>query len=298
MTTPRTNGPGATVDAVSGVDVPVERNPDLVLARLHLRLGSLGLARAELEGMAGGGALDDEGLVDLAEARWRTGDLPGAGEAANVALASGSEAIVAYVIAAEATAAGGRPAEARRLASRALELSHLTVSDVFAGMPRASVWPIEVGATPATDATLFDDLAGTPTRPGPVAVGPGIGAGPGHGTPGTSSEPPGLWDDDADLGAALPDPAAALDAGRAALGADDRVAAALHLSLALRVAPSLAPAVLSLLVAVEGPELALVRGDALRIVGHERDARLAFATVAAAIPDRDLPAEPTDKETS
>ena len=47
------------------------RHPDLVLARLHLRLGSLALARAELETLAGQDALDGEGLVDLAEARWR-----------------------------------------------------------------------------------------------------------------------------------------------------------------------------------------------------------------------------------
>jgi hypothetical protein len=58
------------------------RDPDLALARIHLRLGSLGLARAELEALAGRDALDIDGLLDLAEARWRTGDLPGAGDAA------------------------------------------------------------------------------------------------------------------------------------------------------------------------------------------------------------------------
>ena len=59
-----------------------ERAADLVLARLHLRLGSLGLARAELESMAGRNSLDDQGIRDLAEVRWRTGDLAGAGDAA------------------------------------------------------------------------------------------------------------------------------------------------------------------------------------------------------------------------
>ena len=78
------------------VDADGDRSSDLALARLHLRLGSLGLARAELEGMAGSGVLDDEGLVDLAEARWRTGDLAGAGEAASAALAAGNEAVVAW----------------------------------------------------------------------------------------------------------------------------------------------------------------------------------------------------------
>ena len=74
-------------------DVAPERDVDLVVAHLHLRLGSLQLARAELEEMAGKGTLDDEGLIDLAEARWRTGDLTGAGEAANVALSAGPNAI-------------------------------------------------------------------------------------------------------------------------------------------------------------------------------------------------------------
>ena len=55
------------------------RAADLVLARLHLRLGALALARAELETLAGRDALDDDGLTDLAEVRWRTGDLVGAG---------------------------------------------------------------------------------------------------------------------------------------------------------------------------------------------------------------------------
>jgi len=43
------------------------RPADLALARIHLRLGSLGLARAELEALAGQDALDADGLLDLAE---------------------------------------------------------------------------------------------------------------------------------------------------------------------------------------------------------------------------------------
>jgi hypothetical protein len=216
--------------------------------------------------MAGNGTLDDEGLIDLAEARWRTGDLTGAGEAANVALAAGSEAIVALVIAAEATAAAGRPAEARRLASRALELADLSVSDVFAGMPRASIWPIEPG-TPTVAEPLFGAEASA------VAAG----------SAGAVTHTAGLWDDS--VGEIdLPDPAAALDAGRSAL-ADGRIAVgALHLAIVLRLAPALAPAVLDALEPYDGPELALVKGDAYRLVGHERDARVAFADAAASIP--------------
>jgi hypothetical protein len=247
-------------------DLATGRDVDLVVARLHLRLGSLQLARAELEEMAGKGTLDDEGLIDLAEARWRTSDLTGAGEAANVALAAGSEAIVAYVIAAEATAAAGRPAEARRLASRALELSDLSVSDVFAGMPRASIWPIEPG-TPTVAEPLFGAEASA------VAAS----------SAGTVTHTAGLWDDHVGE-IELPEPAAALEAGKTAL-ADGRIAVgALHLALVLRLAPALAPAVLDALAPYDGPELALVKGDAYRLVGHERDARVAFADAAASIP--------------
>jgi hypothetical protein len=247
-------------------DLATERDVDLVVARLHLRLGSLQLARAELEEMAGKGILDDEGLIDLAEARWRTGDLAGAGEAANVALASGNEAIVALVIAAEATAAAGRPAEARRLASRALEMADLSVADVFAGMPRASIWPIEPGA-PTVAEPLFGAEASAVAATTAAAV----------------THAPGLWDD-AELD--LPDPAEALEAGRTALADGRTAAAALQLALVLRLAPALAPAVLDAVADHDGPELALVKGDAYRLVGHERDARLAFADAAAAIPKR------------
>ena len=38
---------------------PDERAADLVLARIHLRMGSLGLARAELENLAGRIGLDE-----------------------------------------------------------------------------------------------------------------------------------------------------------------------------------------------------------------------------------------------
>jgi len=257
-------------------DLASDRDIDLVVARLHLRLGSLQLARAELEEMAGKGILDDEGLIDLAEARWRTGDLTGAGEAANVALAAGNEAIVALVIAAEATAAAGRPAEARRLASRALEMADLSVTDVFAGMPRASIWPIEPG-TPTVAEPLFG------TEASAVAAT----------TAATVSHEPGLWDDAGELD--LPDPAEALEAGRRAL-ADGRTATgALQLSLVLRLAPALAPAVLDAVAAYDGPELALVKGDAYRLVGHERDARLAFADAAASIPEPTTTPAPKEK---
>ena len=65
------------------------RTAEARLARLHLRTGMLSLARAELETMAADGTLDTPALADLAEARWRSGDLPGAGDAAVAHLDAG-----------------------------------------------------------------------------------------------------------------------------------------------------------------------------------------------------------------
>ena len=87
--------------AVSG-GPPARRDPDLVLARVHLLLGSLSLARTELETLAGRDALDDDAIRDLAEARWRTGDVLGAGEAATAWLEAHPDDVLGLVIAAEA----------------------------------------------------------------------------------------------------------------------------------------------------------------------------------------------------
>jgi hypothetical protein len=72
--------------------LPVDAAPAtaLRLARLHLRTGMLRLARLELEQLAGAAALDTEGILDLAEVRWRTGDLRGAAEAAGAWLDAGA----------------------------------------------------------------------------------------------------------------------------------------------------------------------------------------------------------------
>src|SRR6185295_12259248 len=106
--------------------------------------------------MAGLGLLDARGLVDLAEVRWRTGDLLGAGEAANAALREEDGAVIALVIAAEAASAVGRPSEARRMANRVLAGAPAMVDRIFAGMPRSSVWPGDSAEPPPTAPTLFD----------------------------------------------------------------------------------------------------------------------------------------------
>ena len=58
---------------------------DLRMARVHLRMGQLMLARAELEDLFRRDALDVVGLAVLAEARWRTGDGAGAADLARLA---------------------------------------------------------------------------------------------------------------------------------------------------------------------------------------------------------------------
>ena len=82
---------------------------------------------------------------------------------------------------------------------------------------------------------------------------------------------------------ALPDPAELLARARAALEADRPGQAAAGLALAMRAAPALAPAVLDLIAGRSEPVLALVRGDAHRIVGHEAEALRDYAAAVAAI---------------
>lgn len=279
------------------------RSPDLVIARAHLRLGALGLARAELETFAGRDLLDDEAVRDLAEARWRTGDLTGAGEAAAAYLEQQPDDILALVIAAEAQADLGRPSEARRLAGRALDRAAGSLDPIFVGMPRSQVWPVDPGAAAAPAGVLFDDL-----HPGPLptaASGNGA-AGAWAGADAAVHEPlePGvpaiivggrsLWgDDEPELIAPDLDPATLFHAARVALEADRIEDVATALLLALRASPGLAPAVLDLLVGRGEAILVLVRGDAQRIVGREAEALRDHATAASGLmPDAIEPVDP------
>jgi len=329
------------------------RSVALELARLHLRAGALALARTELETLAGRDLLDDPGILDLAEVRWRTGDVAGAGEAV-AALLEGSDAelgdegaALAWVIAAEAAAAHGRPTEARRHADRLRSVPAGVIDALFAGLPRSSAWPPDPLALAPVDATLF------PAANSGIATGPGAGrdgsprtaraAGPGAAalapvgsTASVTGAAPGFWDaeepadDDlaaeelpeidpelaavaeaiaateahadlatpepnADGDTALDDdfdaghPALAVDEGRVALAAGQTALASMHLGLAIRLDPALAPAVLDVLDALgaaeaDRPELALVRGDAYRLVGREREARRAYGRARPSTP--------------
>ncbi len=275
-----------------------------MLAGLHLRMGSLSLARAELETLAGIGALDVPGAVDLAEVRWRTGDLVGAGDIAREVLAGGHEAVIVLVIAAEAASGLGRPSEARRIAGRALTLADGPIDPVFAGMPRSAVWPADPAQPVPSPATLFP-----PDR----AAHPGDGDAPAedaaapdddvlHLHPGPLPDDPGLWDQtEPDLAPVRPawplppptDTADLLGTGQRAIAAGDLATAAVALGLVVRLSPSLAPAVLDLIGETGDPGLQLVRGDAFRAVGHEIGAMQSYgAAMAASRAAADPSAEP------
>jgi hypothetical protein len=261
-----------------------ERAADLVLARIHVRLGSLGLARAELEALAGRNGLDDEGIRDLAEVRWRTGDLPGAGEAAAAYLESKPDDVLCLVISAELQASLGRPGEARKLAGRALTRSNEPVDRIFAGMPRSPIWPIDPGAPVEPVGTLFTDLPaqawpaiGLPAERPPDSAVEEASAAP-------APEGPGLWDAHGGaLASVLPSAAELLARSKAAVEAGRPGQAAAGLALALRADTTLAVPVLDLLAGRQEPVLALVRGDAHRIVGHEAEAMRDYAAAVAAI---------------
>ena len=298
---PTTNAAAPAAPTLSAA----QRLPDLVIARVHLRLGSLGIARAELETLAGRDLLDDEGVRDLAEARWRTGDGPGAGEAAAAYLESRPDDVLALVIAAEAQADLGRPGEARRLAGKALDVATGSLDPIFAGMPRSAIWPADPGVAATSAGVLFDDL-----HPGPLpTAGDGATILPWATDDQAMDElldsrlppvvvgGPSLWgDEDVSMAAAVLDPTTLFHSGRLALEQGRQEDAATALILALRAAPALAPAVLDLLGGRAEPILALVRGDAQRIVGREVEALRDHAAAASQLTREEPAPDPTQPD--
>ena len=276
------------------------------LARLHLRVGMLTLAQAELEDLERRGELDGQSRSLLAEARWRSGDADGAATAARAHLDAGGTDPISLCIAAEAAAAEGRPGEARALMDRLGPPDAATLDALFAGMPRRGFWP---SAPPeaAEEATLFAELGRTraessgrasPTDtdtpadarrrearesavPGPKQV---IDATEGL-WPATASASPGPGAGERHGGAVkalAQDPVAELQRARAELPAEpDR--ALLRLALTLRLDPTLAPAVLDLVAGRSEPAAALLRGDAQRLLGRHLEAEAAFASAAAGL---------------
>jgi hypothetical protein len=293
---------------------------DVRIAWLHLRLGMLGAARAELEDLERRGDLDREGRAALAEARWRTGDLEAAGEAARAHLDAGGLDPVATIVAAEDAAAAGEVAVARQLVERLRRLDAGAIDALFAGMPRRASWPAATAAagaanagasaaaagsrsggqgTPSADAARPAPGAPSSSIPGPEAVlaatarlwdangGSGGATGAGRGAPdaagrrGAGAAAGQAWVEPArPRGHADPD--AELDLAREELSASPE-RGLLRLALVLRLDPTLAPDVLDALRLRREPLAALLRGDAERLVGRHLEAEAAFADAAEAI---------------
>ena len=295
---------------------------ELRLARIHLRTGSLFMARAELEAIAAREQLDTEAHLDLAEARWRTGDLDGAGEAANAYLADGGGAALGFIIAAEAFAMANRHTEARRHADLALERHLSELDPVFAGMPRRASWPagasvalaaedsqaaVPEGAPPVEAASVEAAAAAVPSdshvesapeapaeaeRIEPLAETPAVETpaeepvAPVEETapaPAPKAETSALESEAAAVAPAEQGAGAEVAAGRSFLEAGDPMMAALHFGVAIRLAPASAAAVLEAIGDRQDLPLQLVRGDTLRLLGLEADAGNTYLSVASAL---------------
>jgi hypothetical protein len=294
---------------------------DVRVARVHLRLGQLTLARAELEDLYRRELLDPTALAVLAEARWRTGDSIGAAAAAEAHLDAGGSDDIALCIAAEAAAAEGRPDDARALMDLLPASDAVALDQLFAGMPRRAFWP----AGPVDRSDLDELRQGASTRSGglsrrgaptrPVMAGAAMDAKPV--APGVVAEAPaGLRAIpgprevlEAVAGAELEavgtgTPAAIRHGGRVRTGErrvkgqldpstelararEDLEArperAFLRLALVLRHDPTLAPMVLDALHLRREPAAALLRGDAQRLLGRHLEAEAAFDAAAASL---------------
>ncbi len=276
---------------MSGTDL---LGPDQQLARIHLRVGALFLARAELEALAARDLLDPAGLADLAEARWRTGELERAAESASAHLAAGGDRPIARVIAAEAAAAAGQPGEA---GTHVAALGTFTVAELealFAGMPQRAFWPSSPASTvEPIEAATRPARSGEPSTTGLNDGDHGQGLWPEDGPPpaGRRAVPGSLKRRGAGRAGsttaarvAFPDAGEVLARARDELrgGNPDRIATGLdRLALALRLDPTLAQDVVEAVGRRQEPAALLIRGDACRILGRTLEAEAAFAAAAA-----------------
>ncbi len=294
--------PGPTDDQAA----VASRSADARLARVHLRGGLLTLSRARLEGMAGDGTLDREAMADLAEVRWRSGDLLGAAEAARAHQASGGDEPLAALILAEELAGSEQDADARTTAVSVQERVGGAIDVLFALEPRSQAWPpadegwmmtgaaepghwgLLAGGSEVTAPTpetwrlepIVQPIPAPLTAPLPVPVGRG-----GPMLPGGASSTGAVVISGRLAGAELETVDRALDAG-------DIRAAVQRLAVLLRLDPALAPIILSAAdrAASAAPpgsaDLAaihLVRGDAYRFLGRDTEAAAAYQTAHQAL---------------
>jgi len=322
---PKPSGPEKAAENGNGSS---PRSADARLARLHLRGGLIALARAELEHMAGAGTLDREALVDLAEARWRSGDVDGAAEAAEAHLAAGGREPIAHVIAAEALDRRGHMIDARGHSALVMERLGRGVERLFAGESRSSAWPSE-------NPGVMDNHASDPGRWGLLVGGIEV-ADPNTQTWVLIEPPHAMHDGQQGVGAprngksfaaragAPPGPvlltpvgpgaslSELVDAGRAEglelevvegqIARGELAGVPERLALLLRMDRALAPIILSLadkVIATRAPDasslsaLHVLRGDVYRSLGREADATAAFQEAMRALGGRPTPEEST-----
>ena len=289
------------------------RAADARLARIHLRGGLLALARAMLEGMAGAGTLDRDAMADLAEVRWRSGDLEGAADAARAHQASGGDEPLAALIIAEDLARAGQPDDAQALARSVRDRVGGAVDVLFALEPRSPIWPpADEGwmATGAAEPGHWGLLVGGSETAAPTPqtwqLAPVVQPLPTPAVPaptgrGGTGQPGGA----ASTGAALMSGRLAgeeLETVDRALAAGDTAGAAQRLAVLLRLDPALAPIILSAADRAASavapgsgdlPAIDLVRGDAYRILGHETEAAAAYQQAHQALGVGPSSKEPT-----
>jgi hypothetical protein len=253
----------------------VDRSADLRLAHLHLRGGTYALARAELETLAGADRLDRDAVLDLAEVRWRTGDLPGAAAAAMTWLeegdAAGAPLVLAHVICAEAAAERGRADEAAvhvEAASAGLG-DRETLDAILAGIAARAAWPWGGEAIDPSPAHGPGPQGG---EGGPAAIVAGVAL---------AAEGQARVAE----GRVTPITPAAVELARsgASLAAEAPERAAVLLALALRADRAAAEVVLASLDDVDpapahAAAFAFVRAEALRAAGRHEEARIAYAS--------------------
>jgi hypothetical protein len=278
----------------------------------------LALARAELEQLAGTAGLDVDALADLAEARWRSGDLEGAAEAANAHLANGGHEPIAELILAESLDRNGHLIDARAHSSRVLERLGPGLDRLFAGEPRSTAWPQAEGGDrmyrdanePGRRGLLVsgaDMQAGTERHwepaplPGQPATRPGAKGQPGRPSEGQAPAMPAGQGSAQSIGELL-------DAGRAhgleLESAELQIAAGNldgitdRLALLFRMDRALAPVILSLAERVltampasdpRAAQLNTLRGDIYRALGREAEASAAYQEALRAVAPRPAP---------
>jgi hypothetical protein len=264
--------------------------------------------------MAGAGTLDRDALADLAEVRWRSGDLEGAADAARAHQAALGDEPLAALIIAEDLARRGQEEEANVIAGTVYERVGGAIDVLFALEPRSDIWPTPDDSWMPTEATF-------PGRWGLLVGGSEVAsptAGTWEPTPLGALTSAGAFDEPLPAGRGAPgqpegptSTGAVVMGGRLAgeeleradhaLAAGDVGSAIARLAVLLRLDPALAPIILSAAdraaaAAPAGRERAaahLVRGDAYRSLGRDNEAAAAYQQAHHALGTGSSSKEPT-----